>query len=874
MNSKQIEILFAMKQLILRSVLAAFIILLSQAAALSQENGHLDLNGTWKVTWTDGVHGREILTILEFSAEKDLDRYMDVPVPMDLNKAMEAIGLIDDPNISTNSLKARWIGQQYWCYYRTFDVDPTMLEKRNWLVFDRLDYAARIYLNGKKIGSHQNAYTPCRIDVSGLLLPGKNTLTVGIESGHYLSADKNGGNYIHPNRIESSTKRSWLRKPQYQYGWDWNPLMVNVGITGDVYLEWAEKARIDQTLIQAELSDDLNRADLKVNTYIQGCAEEVNATIRVTVVETRQRSEQAVMLGPDVQRYSSILSIKKPELWWPTGQGPQHFYHIKTDVIVGGTIADSKTSRIGIRNVEIDQSPHPVEGKYFTLKVNNRNIFCKGGNWVPADMIYSAVTKEKLSTLVALAKEANFNMLRIWGGGEYAGHDLLDLCDQEGILVWHDFLFACDKYPGNDPEFLENVKEEITWAAREYSSHPSMAVWCGNNEILWGWESWGYKDWGLVDTDLKIYLEEIPKILEKEEVAIPYWPGSPYSETPGTEANSPIEGDQHPWSVSLGEFDADFYAYRNFTDRFPNEGGVLGATGMATLKQFMPGEELQMRSFTWDHHDNTVNYWSKDLGISYRSIEFWLGKDYNSYALEDFVFASSLLHSEGLHAYITNYRRRMYSSSSAIFWMYNDSWPVTNGWTIVDYYERRKLAFYAVKRAFQPVSVVIVEDADSFTIYGINDSPADWSGELKYGVFETSGEGVDTSGKKVRIKQNASDIIASIDKNSIAGEQLKSAGVYAILLNKDGSSYAQDRYFNKRFKALDWYAPKIEIYRRGEHVVFKSPVFVWGTCIDLDGELHLPDNCFDLIPGMEYTIPWPEDRALPEVVKTGNDLMR
>ncbi len=862
-----------MRNLFLRNAAAGLILILLQASAISQENGKLDLNGTWKVTWTDGVHGREIPNILEFSAETDLERYMDVPVPMDLNKAMEAKGIIDDPNVGTNSLQARWIGQQYWCYYRTFEVDPDIPDKRTWLVFDRLDYAASIYLNGKKIGSHQNAYTPCRIDVSGLLLAGKNTLTVGIESGHYFAADKNGGNYIHRDRIESSTKRSWLRKPQYQFGWDWNPLMVNVGITGDVNLEWAKEARIDQVLVQAELSDDLNSADLTVNSYIQGCSKDVKARIRITVAETKQSFEQEIILGPDVQQYTSSLSLKKPELWWPSGQGPQNFYNIKVDVIVKGTIVDSKTTRIGIRKVEIDQSPHPVEGKYFTLMVNNRRIFCKGGNWVPADMIYSAVTKEKLSSLVMLAKEANFNMLRIWGGGEYAGHDLLDLCDQEGILVWHDFLFACDKYPGNDPEFLENVKEEITWAAREYSSHPSMVVWCGNNEILLGWESWGYKDWGLVDTDVEIYLKEIPKILEKERITIPYWPGSPYSETPGVGANSPLEGDQHPWGVSLGNFDADFFEYRNFVDRFPNEGGVLGATGLATLKQFMPGEELSMRSFTWDHHDNTVNYWSKDLGISYRYIDFWLGRDYKSYSLEDFVFASSLLQSEGLHEYISNYRRRMYSSSSAIFWMYNDSWPVTNGWTIVDYYERRKLAFYSVKRAFQAVSIVIVEDADSFNIYGVNDSPEDWSGKMSYGVFETSGEGSEKFDKKIRIKQNTSGIIASIDKNSIAGKQEKSAGVYAILLNKDGSTYAQDRYFNIRFKELDWHTPKIEISRRGNLAVFKSPVFVWGACIDLDGEARISDNCFDLIPGIEYTIQWPEGSALPVVIKTGNDLM-
>ncbi|MDA3821488.1 MAG: hypothetical protein PF450_02590 [Bacteroidales bacterium] len=838
----------------------------------AQKNKQMDLNGTWKVTWTDGVHGRSIKNILNFPAEKDLARYMDVPVPMDLNKAMEEKGMINDPNIGANSLQARWIGQQYWCYYKEFKVDAEALRERTWLVFDRLDYSARIFLNGEEIGSHQNSYIPCRIDVSGKLFNGKNTLTVGIESGHFLSADIEGGNYIESDRIESSTKRSWLRKPQYQYGWDWNPLMVNVGITGDVRIEMVQAARIDQEIVQSKLSNDLNRAEVSISTYIEGCKPMMKATLRSTLVERKTYTEQEINLSKNIEHFNSTIRIDVPDLWWPTGQGPQNLYHVKTEVYVDGVIVDTKTTKIGIRKIEIDQSDHPKEGKYFTLKVNNRKIFCKGGNWVPADMIYSAVTKDKLSKLVHQAKEANFNMLRIWGGGEYAGHDLLDLCDEEGIIVWHDFLFACDKYPGNDPGFVKNVTEEITWAVREYSSHPSMSVWCGNNEILWGWEEWGYMDWGFTNTDLGIYLNIIPDIIGREAVTIPYWPGSPYSDTPGVAANSPFEGDQHPWSVSLGYHDTDFHQYRNFVDRFPNEGGVLGASSIATLKQFMPGEDFKMRSFAWDHHDNTVNFWSQNLGISYRTMDVWLGKDYEKLSIEDYAFGSSLLHAEGLKEYILNYRRRMHSSSSAIFWMYNDSWPVTNGWTIVDYYNRRKLGFYSVKRAFKPVCVVVVEGDDSFKIYGVNDSPEKWSGKLNYGAFETDGESFRTKDKKVDISPNSSEVLATIYKSNLKDMKEKSAGIYAQLLNRNESVHSQDRYFNAKFKELDWVQPKIEISKNGNLVVFKSETYVWGVCIDLDGELELSDNCFDLIPGLEYTMEWPTGKELPKVIRTGNEL--
>ncbi len=348
-------------------------------------------------------------------------------------------------------------------------------------------------------------------------------------------------------------------------------------------------------------------------------------------------------------------------------------------------------------------------------------------------MIDAGVSPQHYRELVDLAVDANCNLLRLWGGGVYAGNRLLDPCDERGVLVWHDLAFACSKYPADDPAFLSELREEVTWNIRDMASHPALAVWCGNNELEWGVWAWGYDSQGRALPDYSLFHHTIPVILKREDPTRPYWPSSPYSPD-HVFPNEPTVGDQHPWSVTLGEHGVDFRAYRGFVDRFPNEGGVLGASSPATLRQCL-GEDFRFRSFAWEHHDNAANFWRAEEGITYQVVRHWLDREPAEMPLADYCFASALLQAEGLAEYIHNYRRRMFGSASAIFWMYNDSWPATHGWTIVDYYLRKKLAYHPVRRAFQPVTVVAAEEGDQVRVFGVNDTPRDWSGVLRCGVF-------------------------------------------------------------------------------------------------------------------------------------------
>jgi len=853
--------------LLLGLVLLGFLISIkTYGQALNQ----LNLSGKWKVTWNDGNHGpNDIEGFIRTNPLIDTSRYMVVDVPMDLNLAMQKKGMFGDLNYGINYLSARWVSEQYWQYYKQFDAPREALNKSVWLKFDRLDYSAGIYLNGQLIGKHDNTFIPCLIDITGKLKEGTNILTIGIESGLYNIADKNLADYTNALNVHLN-KRQWLRKPQYQFSWDWNPQLINMGITGDVSLIWRDEARLDNIVPLIKMADDLSVADITIRTFIEATKGSKDITIEATLVETNQQVTSQITTSKGINPYELKMRVNRPKLWWPRGQGDPNLYTLRVDVKKDGKVIDSGTRKVGFRKIEVDRSQHPVEGNYFTIKVNNRTVFMKGGNWVPADMIYSNVDPKRIEKLIDMAVDANFNILRIWGGGLFAGNDLLRLCDEKGLVVWHDLLFACSKYPGDDVNFYNNVKKEVTWAVREFAYHPSLIVWCGNNELEWGTWGWGYANSGKVVPDYIIYHHLMPVIMKEENPSLFYWPSSPYSEN-FEFPNSSITGDQHPWGVSLQKDSTNMWAYRDYVDRFPNEGGVLGASSPATLRQFLPPDEQFIRSFSWDLHDNLMNFITDKKGVTYKFVEDWLGKDYKKMSFDDYVFASALLQSEGLMEYINNYHRRMFSSSSAIFWMYNDSWPVTHGWTIVDYYLRKKLAYHPVRRAFEQIGVVVAVEGSKINIYGINEKQQPWKGKLQYGLFETSGNFPINESKNVTLPPNTSTIIASFEKDAFENAGIKNHGAFAVLKDKE-TIISQHRLFLARFKDLILLKPQVSIKQSGDIAIITSPVYVWGLCLDIDGESDISDNCFDLLPGIPYKVKLGKEEKA-EIKMTGNDLM-
>jgi beta-mannosidase len=826
----------------------------------------MSLDGRWKLKGIDGHRGSPESYCAEGVDERT---FTDAHVPGEVHLDLMRAGRIEDPRVGTNALKARWVEEECWIYRRTFTAPAEALAARKaWLVFEGLDLAAEVYLNGQKVGTHANAFRPCRIEVTGLLRPERNLLAVALDAGLHTSAEKPALEYL-PDYQGLLHKRMWLRKPQYQFAWDWNPRLINVGIFRPARLEWADEARIDQVTVYPELAPDRSRATVHARLHVENVTgEPLRATLTMHLPDADgARVTREVMLKPGLSTESLAVELQKPKLWWPRPHGEQPLYRVVCELAVGGKVVDSRTRRTGIRSMRINQDPHPVEGRYFILEVNGVPVFAKGGNWVPADMIYADVDAGRYRRLIDLALKANFNMLRVWGGGLYMDHDFLDLCDEAGIMVWHDLIFACSKYPSGDPEFLKNVRAEVTYVTRELSPHPSLVVWCGNNELEWGVWDWGYEK-GRAFPDYALYHHVFPCIMKDEDPSRPYWPSSPYS--PDHEhPNSPIVGDQHPWHVSIQQNRENFWAYREDVSRFPNEGGALGASSPATLRQMLPENERYYLSPSWEYHDNEIAISARSLMIE-EWFARWLGLDPRSMSLDDYAFFSAMLQSEALVEYVSNFRRRMFSTSSAIFWMYNDSWPVTHGWTIVDYYLRRKLAYHPVRRAFDPLQIIPAIEGDKVLILGVNDTLEPWRGDACFGIARIDGRGKRQWSVPVNLAPNACTSVGEFPLAQWEEQGYKETLAFAALL-RWGRVLRQNRILMAPYKEIVWPRAQVSVERVQGRADFSCDTFAWGVCLDPNGEADLPDDLFDLLPGITWSVPWPEDRPLPAVVRVASD---
>ncbi|MFP4382378.1 MAG: beta-mannosidase [Candidatus Sumerlaeia bacterium] len=817
----------------------------------------LDLTGKWNLAWCDAGRG---LNERGRGEEMDPTWYFEAEVPGEVHLDMMRAGMIEDPRVGSNVLKARWIETVLWSYRKHFEAPEEALNARCWIYLEGVDLSARVFLNGEEVGSHCNVFYPCRVEVTGKLQPGTNRLVVQVDSGLLYGVNKPMEGLS--NKLSDvMTKRNWLRKPQFQAQWDWAARMLNVGLGGPVRLEWtAEPVRADQFVPLVTMAEDLKSARVEARWHVEGLGdEEADAEMTVAIPELGIEQKEKVRIEPGVGQCALTLDVQNPELWWPIGHGAPRRYEIKVTLCIDGKNVAETAQKIGFRRVVVKQDPHPDGGTYFTFEINNRKVFCKGGNWVPADMIYSAVDRERTERLIDLGIEANFNMLRIWGGGLYETEDFYELCDEKGVLVWQEFIFACAKYPGNDEDFHNDFIREATWNVRRLAGHPSLIIWCGNNEMEqanWDWP--GYQE-GTMFPDHAIFHFTLPQLMAREDPTRFYWPSSPFS--PNHESpNANHTGDQHPWILGFADTEEgmNFHRFRALESRFPNEGGFLGPNSLPTALACLDRGEERMHSFSWRLHDNTMYN---------DACRFWLGRERADMTVEEYVYWGGLLQGEALREYCDSFRSKMYTCSSAIFWMYNDCWPCSRSWTIVDYYFRYTPSFHPVRRAMAPVNVALAEKDGEIIVYGINDTLDPVKASLQYGIFELAGNYAMDETIDVELAPNASTPLARFSADQwIARER---SMCFCVLRDADGSLIARNKLYQGFWKDMVWPEAKVNVRVENDEAVFRCDVFALGVSIDLDGEKKLPDNFFDLYPGMEYRIPWSESNP-PEIKGVGN----
>lgn len=833
---------------------------------------NLSLNGKWKIRWSTGQRGGTPFVIKNIDDHdhmnevKGLKRqlpgsyngrgWLNATVPGDVHLDLMEQGILDDPYVGINLLKARWVEECVWHYRRTFDAPEQAVNGRATLIFKGLSLTAIIYLNGEEIGRHNNAFSACVLDVTGKLKPIGNELIVRVESGLFDVCERPIRNVLTATGSMDILlhKRLWLRIPQSHTEWDWSPRLLNVGIINDVVLSYDSSIVIAQASVRQKVADDLKSATIEGRFFpAENSKSKGNYKM---IIEVDGKRKEACYSKVPKEGFCVDIPIDQPKLWYPIGYGKQHLYTVVLALYEDEREIYRDEKLTGLRYVEVKQPIHPVKGHYFIIYINHIPIFFKGANLVPSDMITAAITPERYDKLTDLALEANFNVLRVWGGGLYEADSFYNLCNKKGILVWQEFISACGNLPIEDEEFLHNLKEEAIYNIRRLSVHPSLVVWCGNNEIS--------------PYSSQLYMDIYPSLLAKEDPEKYYQPSSPYTSNdlenaPKNKAGWEWAGDQHPWSV--GFLDKDHRKYRQMECRFPNEGGILGPVSLPTTLKITNGIGDYSNSMSWEIHDNMEHFW-KDGTSPDEDCAFWLNLHLKNLPLSEYIFGGGFVQGEGLGDYIDNFRRRAFDSSSAIFWMYNDCWPASRSWTIVDYYLNRTPSYYHVKRAFMPLRVALANaDSDkNVQIFGINGSLDSFKGILRFGVFTCDGKILIDEYKTVVLNANSSTKIASL---SVSNED-NSHIPFAILMTTDNIEISRNRLLNYRYFEYPLKKPDIKITQNNEDWTFLSETYVMGVCLDLYGETPLFDNMFDLYPSIPYTI---KSADKPVVINTVNDLM-
>ncbi|MFB9238222.1 glycoside hydrolase family 2 protein [Plantactinospora siamensis] len=644
-------------------------------------------------------------------------------VPGCVHTDLLAAGLIPDPYLDRNESALAWIGRTPWTYRTRFAAEPAAAGERIELVFDGLDTVGRVLLNGTVLGTVANMHRRHRFDVTGLLGP-DNELTV--EFAAQLDATEEASARLGPRPHTNTHPYNAVRKMACNYEWDWGPDLVTAGIWRPVTLRRWRTARLDDVLPQVTVDGATGTVRVRAGVATAEADAPADLVVRVAVAAAHGSpgGSAEAAAGGDATGGSdrtAVVQLEVPEVarWWPLGHGDQPRYDLTVTLLdAEGAELDRWERRIGFRTVALRTEPDE-RGTSFGIVVNDRLIQVKGANWIPDDCFPSRVDRAAYARSIGDAVDAGLNLLRVWGGGIYESDDFYDLCDERGVLVWQDFLFACAAYAEEEPlrsEVLAEAREAVTRLA----PHPSLAVWNGNNENLWGHEDWDWKEplgdrtWGA-----GYYHEELPRIVAELDPTRPYCPGSPWSPDPARHPNDPAHGSMHIWDVWNR---IDYTHYRDYVPRFVSEFGYQGPPAWSTLTRAIHDEPLAHDSPGMLAHQKAADGDEKlSRGIA---PHLPLPEDF-----ADWHWATQLQQARAVAFGLEHFRSWYPACSGAVVWQLNDCWPVTS-WAMVDSDGRRKPLWYAVRHAFAPRLLTIQPRDGGLVLAVCNDTDEAWTAEV------------------------------------------------------------------------------------------------------------------------------------------------
>ncbi len=626
-------------------------------------------------------------------------------------------GVIADPFLDTNELDVQWVGETDWTYRCAFDASPREVERdRIELVFHGLDTLTSVDLNGQHLADTENMHRTYRFDVRHLIQPGVNELTIVFRSS-IVEAQRRRDELGYWPSASFDEPYAHLREMAASWGWDWAPKLNTSGVWRAVDLECWTNARLAD--VRPEITvDEQEHGTVTAHIAIDAPTQSPMIAVLSLTCPTGETKSVSETLSGATRCAAVSMDAGLVDRWWPNGHGCQPVYELTVTLQThDGETTDTWTRSVGFRSIELDEPPDGI-GHGFTFVVNDAPIFVRGVNWIPDDPLVSRVGRDRYRSRLADAADLGVNMIRIWGGGIYESDDFYDACDEFGIMVWQDFLFACAAYP--EDELRDEVVNEATDNVVRLRTHPSLAIWNGNNENMWGHVDWGWPDvldgkpWGET-----FYLDTLPHLVARLDPGRAYSPGSPSSGRADAHPNSDDHGTVHDWEVWN---DTDYTCYRDRSPRFASEFGWQAPPTRQTIDEYLSDDPITSTSPGMLHHQKAVD---GNLKLERGLAPFFdVPDDFDSWH-----WAMQLNQARAIRTGVEHYRSLHGHCMGTIWWQFNDCWPVTS-WAVLDSAGRRKPGWYALRDSYAPRLLTIQPRGDRLVLVAINDTAEPWAGEV------------------------------------------------------------------------------------------------------------------------------------------------
>jgi beta-mannosidase len=771
-------------------------------------------------------------------------------------------GLIPDPFWGTNELDLQWIADREWEYRTNFSVPPALLgEEIVELVADGLDTVATVRLNGREVARTENMFLGYRWEVKRLLRPGRNELTIRFHSAM---------DYIRTRRPEHRPRDvndpvggcTVIRKQQCQFGWDWGPRLVTAGVWRDLCLEGWTGNRLESVRVTQD-----HRADGRVGLRLAPVLARPDPALTC-------RWRLALGDVPVAEGTGAEIVVEHPQRWWPRGQGAQPLYRLEVEVVrPDGAAVDRWARRLGLRTIALDRHADQW-GESFQFVVNGRPIFAKGANWIPAHSFVAGLTRADYERDLRSAADAHMNMVRVWGGGIYESEDFYDLCDELGLLVWQDFMFACTLYPA-DADFLASARAEAQFQVRRLRHRACLALWCGNNEVFACNAAELAADRKLLGEYEALFHQALPEVAAATDGVTPYWPTSPWrGDLDAGHAAGAQRGDTHFWDV--WHVRKPVKDYEKYAFRFASEFGMQSFASAETQAGFCPAGDANVFGPTMTNHQK--NRFGNQIILDYVSRQYRFPKDQDA-----LLFLSQLNQADCMQVGVEHYRRNMPRCMGALYWQLNDCWPVAS-WSSLEFDGRWKALHHVARRFFAPaIAVAHVPGEEETTInnyrrtsvremhlYTVCDAPEPAVGELRWDLFRFDGRIVLRGRKRVVLRHGESMLQRTLDLAKPMREHGRDNLYLRIVLAIGGTRVSEETVFlaPPRFLALPKARTSIAIRLISPvkaALTFVSPVFQHRFAFDLRGLAHRSsDNYFELYPREKKTVI--VDLARPQTV--------